>query len=159
MTQRRTPLLLSALLALVACQDTPLPTEVEVGEPSFLISDATFGDNEDFFWLPPNVPNPRKDKNFDVDEFDPNFDVTVRICVGPAPGVPGVTCETDTSPPTQFTDVEIDGRSEQYHVNWDTTDEDDGGSPDHHILVVVHLPDGPLLAGFADGDIVSLAWD
>ena len=150
---------LYSALFVAGCQDTSGPTEVDVAEPSFEIIDGTEpAGNPDFFWLPPNVPNPNGDPEFDEDEFDPNFEVIVRICDGTA--IVGTECAVQTIDDfTMSTDpaVEIPDGAEHYQVNWKTTGVPGGGSGDldHRILVIVEgLFEDPLLVGLADVDIV-----
>ena len=75
-------LTLSLALA-VGCRDSSLPTFVDdPGAPLIDIVDGAHGDdgNPDFFFLPPIAPNPKKDPDFEKNEFNPNLAPLVQIC-------------------------------------------------------------------------------
>ncbi len=144
----------------VGCQDASGPTDTVGSLPSFAIGDATFGGNVDFFWLPPNVPNPNGDPQFQEGEFDPNFEPIARVCFGEAPRNDATECGPSGElreflfrrVPTADA-VSVKPGADNYIANWSTNGVvfDDGRETiDYHILVVLEDE----LLGFADVDIV-----
>ena len=78
---KRIALLSLTAAFVVGCQDTPVGTDADLGEPAFLFSDGAHAGNADFFFLEPLVDDdPEDDPNFDPGEFDPNFAPVVFIC-------------------------------------------------------------------------------
>ena len=126
---RLTAFLPLAALALAACQrENPagLQTPEHAGPPSFLIADGAHGggNNPDFFFLPPMVPNPNQSPNWDADAFDPNLAPSVSICElnatteaqvnAGAPCKPGeVTYTFGGSSPTS-----VALRGDHYQLDW-----------------------------------------
>jgi len=51
-------------------------------DPSKMISDGAHGGNPDFFFLPPMVPNPVNNPNFEQGKFNATLgpSLTVEIC-------------------------------------------------------------------------------
>jgi hypothetical protein len=79
----RSLLQLLALALVFGCYDHEPPTAVKVAfDPSKIIGDGAHGGNPDFFFLPPLVPNPVNDPNFERGRFNnalqPNL--AVEIC-------------------------------------------------------------------------------
>ena len=80
---RPRPFALLAIALVMACHDTPQPTEpLTVSDPSKIISDGAHGGNKDFFFLPPMVSDPSKDPNYEAGQFNPTLGprLTVEIC-------------------------------------------------------------------------------
>jgi len=74
---------LAALTLAMACESARRPTEISAPtDPSKAITDGAHGGNPDFFWLPPLVPNPVNDQNFDQGKFNSTLQpsLTVEIC-------------------------------------------------------------------------------
>src|SRR3989449_1870569 len=114
--------LATAVIA-IGCRDQRLLQPPSHGGPAALIVDGAHSGNPDFFFLPPLVPDPTNDPNFDPGKFNPNLSPTAEVCVLTGnPGLGSVDCATDGSgnpllvlgPAT----MPLDG--EQYHLNWDT---------------------------------------
>lgn len=144
---------------LVGCQDTPRPTDPDLGEPAFLLSDGTNTGNEDFFFLPPLVDNPVNDDDFDPNEFDPNFDPIVVICGGQTDiNLPCNNLNLDPADRelTRFTattvpPVQVGPDGDLYIAEWNTDEFTLDPILDYRIIVEV---DGEVL-GFADIDVVD----
>jgi hypothetical protein len=76
-------LVLSAVALALACEDHQTPTGPSVPvDASRAISDGAHGGNPDFFFLPPLVPNPANDPNFEQGKFNSALQpsLTVEIC-------------------------------------------------------------------------------
>jgi hypothetical protein len=126
---RRLALPLAAIAAvsvlIVACQeDRSSPTSPVIGEPAGLISDGSTGGNEDFFFLPPLLPNPSRDPNFGDKMFNAYLSPRVEICQLDAEDG---SCLSPQPPdfPIIFTMHDGPGsviqvEDEHYHVNWHT---------------------------------------
>jgi hypothetical protein len=72
-----------SILALAACRDASPPGELSgPHDPSKMISDGAHGGNKDFFFLPPMVPDPSKDPNYEAGQFNSTLapSLTVEIC-------------------------------------------------------------------------------
>ncbi len=85
-------LTLSALALAFACEDQKAPTGPAglrpPANPSAMISDGAHGGNPDFFFLPPLVPNPVNDPNYDRGKANNALEASlaVEICeLGAAP--------------------------------------------------------------------------
>jgi len=83
MSRRTIPCI--SLAALAACQGentTGIQAPDHAGPPSSLIADGAHGagNNPDFFFLPPMVPNPIQSPNWDAAGFDPTLAPSVTIC-------------------------------------------------------------------------------
>jgi hypothetical protein len=77
-------LALSVLTIALACQDQSPPTGPKTpGGPAGLISDGAHGGNPDFFFLPPMVPNPVNDPNYEAGKFNGSLAsrLAVEICL------------------------------------------------------------------------------
>lgn len=89
----RLPVFVAALglLGLTACQPdstsmtSPAGEEASEGpetgapDPAFARSDGASGGNPAVWFLPPLVPNPQGDPEFEPDKFNPDLDVDIRI--------------------------------------------------------------------------------
>ena len=95
---RLTRFTLLAVLAagVAACGDSALPTAsddgsgIDIPDPSFAQSDGSTGGSDYVWFLPPLVPNPAGDPDYEPDKFDPTLDVTIEIfeCTSSEPGMP-----------------------------------------------------------------------
>jgi hypothetical protein len=150
--------LLAGTGGLLSCNDRVFsPEELIDGpappEPSFAISDAVHGEgNPDFFFLPPLVPDPTEDPDFDRDGFNSSLAPIVEICEAK----PETGC-LDTQPPgfplvsgqDSFDPVRLAG--DHYHVNWHTKRSDLDAAKTYRIRVIVAGTE----LGFADVDVVK----
>lgn len=140
---------------LVACQGDggPLDLNELAYDPAFLIADGQNGGNPDFFWLPPLVPNPTGNPDYQPEEFNPDLSPAVQICEGI--GTTGTACDgpeialfTMTSGPGgEFVRRETD----HYHVNWHTDEFNLDATKTYRMRVLI----GTTELGFADVDVVS----
>lgn len=143
-----------SLVALAACRGEPSgPLEPNSpGGPSFVILDGAHpSGNPDFFFLPPMVPNPSGDANFDAGGFNPNLEPGVTICALNAAEeseVPGASCSTEP-PPIEFVfgsganPVEVTTAGQHYRVNWKVPN-----TTTVFFRITVHV--GVEVLGFAD---------
>ena len=78
---RRSLLVFPALLFTLSCGDDNNPTGVRApGGPSQVISDGTrVGGNKDFFFLPPMVPPPYQNPDFEKGKFNPRLQGSLKI--------------------------------------------------------------------------------
>ncbi|PYO14831.1 MAG: hypothetical protein DMD31_06765 [Gemmatimonadetes bacterium] len=114
--------LATAVIA-IGCRDQRLLQPPAHGALAALIVDGAHSGNPDFFFLPPLVPDPTNDPNFDPGKFNPNLSPTVEVCVLTGnPGLGSVDCATDGSgnPVLVFGPATMPLDGEQYHLNWDT---------------------------------------
>jgi len=141
------------LLGLTGCADQSEPLSPE---PSWEISDAAHLDgNEDFFFLPPLVPDPSTHPAFNEDGFDPSQEPEVVISV-----VEGLECPVSATDgfPVTFTmstgpgseTVRLSEADEHYSVNWHT-DQFTLAAECYRITVQV----GGMPLGHADVQVVS----
>ncbi len=95
--------------------------------PSFAISDGAHSGNRNFFFLPPLVPDPSHDPDFDPGAFDPALQPSVEICLldgsacaasQPA-GFP-IVFTTTTGPGSET--VRLVPTDQLYLVNWNAGD-------------------------------------
>lgn len=145
--------LLASVFVWVAC-DTEQPTAPGDVEASFIIGDAAHGDYqfENFYWLPPMVPQPTTEGTFEgrlfpvvkileVQEFTDPTVPEAGIC--PADEEADLTFERYSGPAGHRVGVDVHGQ--HYHLNWDT-DEVPLGPGDYRISVCL----GHARIGFAD---------
>ena len=108
--------LLSVLV--VGCQDRPTVTAPPGGLLATISDGAQAGGNADFFFLPPLAGNPRSSPNFDAGKFNPGLRPVVRVFKYAAGG-----SRCSFAPDVQRYDLgvaPVEGRSEQYSINWNT---------------------------------------
>ena len=117
------------LFGILACDDVRGPVGPATPEPTADISDGRVeGGNEDFFFLPPVMPDPRTLNQYDAGAFNPNLRPSVQVCLlAGDPAAPGGTqCESgaDGQPVivASFPSgaVRVSSLDEHYAVNWDT---------------------------------------
>jgi hypothetical protein len=111
---------LAGLLLVVACQgDRGMAGTGPPEAPSFVISDgATNAGNADFFFLPPLVPNPRKNPNWTEGGFNPALAPAVEFCrLNQEPATPStpVSC---VGIATRLGPVTVSGSEQHYKVDW-----------------------------------------
>src|SRR5689334_19696260 len=71
---------LAALLFVVACKDNNPPTRISgPPDPSKIISDGAHGGNKDFFFLPPMVPLPVGNPDFELGQFNNTLKPSLRV--------------------------------------------------------------------------------
>lgn len=118
----------TTLALLAACQDHPTRP---VGPPSALVSDGRelYGGNPDFFILPPLLPDPSSDPNFEAGKFNPELLPDVVICLV---NTSTEECATDQPAglPIIYTSTSGPG-SETVRVV----------PEDEHYIVNIHVPD------------------
>lgn len=146
-----------------SCGDQDLMSP-EVPGPQFAISDAAHeGENPDFFFLPPLVPDPVGHVNFDEGEFNSDVKPVVFICeLEVIVGNPLATTECDpdaealkieftmnTGPGSET--VRLNEADEHYIVNWHT----DEFALDLDRFYRIHVRVGATPLGFADVDPLS----
>ena len=174
---RRLLVLPAFFLALGCTDDRQFTAPRAPGGPSEIISDGAHGGNKDFFFLPPMVPPPFQDPDFDQGEFNPRLQASLRIeictldpnqlsaegkplsttpCVGPliktfAPGsVDLVGVPSQQSGWWSNFNLPSDGF---YKVLWDTRQHDLALDKYYRLKVLLDGSDEPL--GYADVDPVS----
>jgi hypothetical protein len=154
-------LALSVLTVALACQDNSQPTgPMSPGGPAGLISDGAHGGNPDFFFLPPMVPNPANDPNYEVGKFNASLAsrLTVEICLlqGPPVNAQGQPVTTDCvagDPLKKFPagTVKLLGLPDGfYQVQWNTRESNLDVTMYYRIKVLIEGLDTPL--GIADVD-------
>ncbi len=158
LTTRWIVTLTGLLLFVGACEDAPLGQAdgFDLLEPSALIEDAAHsGGVENFYFLPPMVPNPAV-----AGVFDASFSPTVEICQ-----LDGSDCAA--SQPTGFPivytmstgpggeTVAVSAADEHYKVNWHT---DEFTLNETELYRISVLLDGNVI-GFADVDVVNSGKD
>jgi hypothetical protein len=140
---RRFALVSLAALVFVGCQDSQSPTPFGDGPPSLDISDGSQpGGNQDFFFLPPIVPNPSGTPNFDEGEFNPNLVLDVVICE-----LDGLECVEDVDVPSPG-EMTLSLTNEQYQVTWHTQDSDLTPLVNYRVSIV--LSNTSTVLGFRD---------
>ncbi len=71
---------ISALLFIVACKDNNTPMQISApADPSKIISDGAHGGNKDFFFLPPMVPLPVGNPDFELGKFNNALQSALKI--------------------------------------------------------------------------------
>jgi hypothetical protein len=154
-------LALSVLAIALACQDNSQPTGPKApGGPAGLISDGAHGGNPDFFFLPPMVPNPANDPNYEVGKFNASLQssLTVEVCLlqGPPVNAQGQPVATDcvAGPPVKkfaAGTVKLLGLPDGYYqVLWNTRESNLDVTKYYRIKVLIEGLDTPL--GIADVD-------
>ena len=106
----------------IGCRDQRLLQPPPHGGAAALIVDGAHSGNPNFFFLPPLVPDPSTDPNFDPGKFNPNLSPTVEVCLlSGNPALGSVDCATDGSgnPVLVFGPAAMPLDGEQYHLNWD----------------------------------------
>ena len=152
--------LFPVLLALAACGGerigAPAGLDGVNGGSNGVIWDGSREGNPEFFFLPPLLPNPSGDDEFDAGAFNGNWKPVVRICrlTTAAP----IQCESENGAPAylatyQGSAVTVSLADEHYAVNVNTRDE---WATTGTYRVHVFLPRvEPLLVGYADIVLVS----
>lgn len=146
-----------ATLVIVACRDKLLSPPADVPTPMTQIMDASHGGhNQDFFFLPPLVPDPSKHPAFDADGFDATQAPVVEVCL-----VGGGTCAAEQPPgfPLTYTmtsgpaseTIRLNATEQHYIVNWHTDQSTLDPSLTYRIRVLVAGAE----LGYADVDVVS----
>lgn len=174
----RSLLVLSAFLVAGGCKDARQSIGPRAPDgPAEIISDGSHGGNADFFFLPPMVPPPFQDPDFDAGQFNPRLQASLKIeictldsnllspegkplsttpCVGPliktfAPGsVDLVGVPSQQSGWWSNFNLPSDGF---YKVLWDTRQHELALDKYYRIKVLLDGSDVPL--GYADVDPVS----
>ncbi|HET9636549.1 MAG TPA: hypothetical protein VFP26_11510, partial [Gemmatimonadaceae bacterium] len=71
---------ISVLLLTAACRDANTPTQLAAPpDPSKIISDGAHGGNKDFFFLPPMVPLPLNNPDFEIGKFNNTLRSALKI--------------------------------------------------------------------------------
>lgn len=100
-----------------ACQDAP--SVLDVGAPSFATSDGAHGGNAHFYFLPPLVPSPDYDG-----EFNPYLKPTVVVSEWASGFVDtNPACVTGPIIRTFKDEVAVDATNQVYSVGWHTGDD------------------------------------
>ena len=160
MFRRSSLFVLASALIAVGCDDANNPAGPSTELPSAQISDGRYlGGNDDFFFLPPVLPDPKGTSNYNAGAFNAKLGPTVSVCqlAGNPINNPAVDCllRTDGKPVlvASFTSsqVQVSASGEQYHVNWKTDDSNLVLDRFYRLQVFV----GSVRLGFADIDPVS----
>src|SRR5437867_10338495 len=113
--KRALPFFIAAGLA-VACQDH-VPTIPSSG-PLAAISDAAHNSgNPDFFFLPPLVPDPSGDPNFEPSEFNSHLAPTVEVCEWNGSACGPVVARFSMTSGTGGEVIRVSTTDQQYVVN------------------------------------------
>ena len=113
----------AALAIVLACHAdrTVIPP---VASPLFEVSDGATDGNADFFFLPPLVPNPSSDLDFEAGDFNSHLSPKVRVCRLSEPDALGNrTCEADVPlAPGGLLEqpAPLVAGEEMYKYTWDT---------------------------------------
>ena len=142
---------IAALLLIATCEHSEKLTG-----PSFAISDGAHLGNRNFFFLPPLVPDPSHDPDFDPGGFDPSLLPSVEICLldgavcaaTQPPGFP-IVFTTTTGPGSET--VRLVLTDQLYLVNWNAGDFNLDPASFYRIRVVVAGAE----LGYADVDVVD----
>ena len=161
MQRARAPIAATLLLALAACSDQRDPSGPGAGEPAAIIFDGSRNDEaDDFFFLPPIMPDPSTHDNFDDGKFNTGLRPTVSICqLAADPNASPMTdCVLLDGAPILIADfassaVSMSTTNEHYQVNWHTDESSVLVDKFYRIQVFV----GSTRVGFADLDPVSSA--
>jgi hypothetical protein len=156
-------LTVSVLAIALGCKDNAPSGLTGPGAPTKpvgLISDGAHGGNPDFFFLPPMVPNPASDLNYEAGKFNSTLQpsLTVEICLLQAPPVnaQGQPVATDcvAGPPTKkfpAGTVQLLGAPDgHYQVQWKTRESNLDVTKYYRIKVLIEGLATPL--GIADVD-------
>lgn len=160
MQRARASIAATLLFVLAACSDQREPAGPGA-EPAAIIYDGSRNDDaDDFFFLPPVMPDPSRHDNFDAGKFNAGLRPTVSICqlAADPKANPMTDCALSNGAPILIADfpssaVSVSTTAEHYQVNWHTDD-----SPvlvDRFYRIQVFL--GSIRVGFADIDPVSSA--
>ena len=162
MKRRIAPIVMASVLLAVACDDTGEPLGPSSAPPAADISDGRFtGGNDDFFFLPPLMPDPRSEPLYDAGGFNGKLGPAVKVCQLAANPVlnPGTDCALGAnSQPivvASFAPSQVSVSADRYIVNWHTDE-----SPlfvDRFYRLQVFL--GAVRIGFADLDPVTSGRD
>ena len=161
MLRRRALIATSLLLALAACDDRN-PASPGSNDPAAIIYDGTRSDDaDDFFFLPPMMPDPKGHDNFDDGAFNAQLGPEVRICeLAADPNNNALTDCVLLADGTQkliasfsSSAVQVSVTGEHYQVNWHT--DDSPVAVDKFYRIQVYL--GSTRVGFADLDPISSA--
>ncbi|HXF95462.1 MAG TPA: hypothetical protein VNI61_05105 [Gemmatimonadales bacterium] len=146
----RLPLAAALTLAL-GCQADHAVTP-PFGPPAFALSDGAHDGNPDFFFLPPLLPDPSADPDFEPGDFNAHLRPTVEVCELETLGDGSVACVAG-DPVRRFeaSEVRVVPADEHYIVNWHTDESNLDVAKAYRIRVLV----GTELLGFADVDPVS----
>ncbi|MEJ2185484.1 MAG: aspartyl protease family protein [Gemmatimonadota bacterium] len=148
----------SVLLTLtLSCGDRSTAPLTDVPAPLDEIVDAAHGGgNQDFFFLPPLVPDPSGNAAFDADAFDASLAPVVEVCALDADGC--AATQPDMFPLTYTMSdgpgsetVRLDAEAENYIVNWHT--DDFGLDPD--VTYRIHVRVAGTELGHADVDVAE----
>lgn len=156
-------LILSVLSVTLGCQDHNAPTapaDKAPPPPSSMISDGANGGNPDFFFLPPMVPNPVNDPNYEAERFNdalgPRLTVEVCLLQGSPVDAQGRPVATDcvAGPPVKkfaAGTVRLLGMPDGfYQVSWNTRESNLDVTKYYRIKVLIEGSTTAL--GFADID-------
>ncbi|PYO63545.1 MAG: hypothetical protein DMD70_03720 [Gemmatimonadetes bacterium] len=92
-----------------------------MGRPTALVLDGAHNGDPEFFFLPPLVPDPSTDPNFDPAKFDATLAPTVEVCrLTGDPRSGPVFCVANAALVFGPVNAILDLTSQQYRVNWDT---------------------------------------
>src|SRR5712692_2186955 len=139
-----------AAILVTAC-DHPSPTALP-SRPQMAISDGAHGGtNPDFFFLPPLVPDPSNNPNFDAGKFNPLLSPVVRVCTWNGSACGATVAEFTTTSGLGSETIRVNTTDQHYIVNWHTDLSNLDPSLTYRILVSV----GSKQLGFADVDVVS----
>lgn len=109
-----------AVCIFTACRDQD-PVQSAQPDIQALILDGTHaGGNNDFFFLPPLVPNPVGTTNYDPGQFNAHLSPFAEVCELTADPrlIPTATCKAGlVFGPARMT---LDADNEQYQLTWDT---------------------------------------
>ena len=117
---KRWQLAVVAIAAISACTEQQV-TRPPVGRPTALVLDGAHNGDPEFFFLPPLVPDPSTDPNFDPAKFDATLAPTVEVCrLTGDPRSGPVFCVANAALVFGPVNAILDLTSQQYRVNWDT---------------------------------------
>ena len=164
MIRRRSRLLLASVVVAIGCDNVRDPSGPIVAPPTAKISDGRFsGGNDDFFFLPPLLPNPVGTANYNAGAFNGQLRPTVQVCELDAN--PLITSTADCAVGTDGSailvasfgpdQINVSVTDEQYAVNWNTSASN--LVVDRFYRLQVFL--GSVRIGFADIDPVSSGRD
>src|SRR5437667_12153623 len=117
---KRWQLAVVAIAAISACTEQQV-TRPPVGRPTGLVLDGAHNGDPELFFLPPLVPDPSTDPNFDPAKFDATLAPTVEVCrLTGDPRSGPVFCVANAALVFGPVNAILDLTSQQYRVNWDT---------------------------------------
>lgn len=110
----------AAVVTLAACTEKSPIQPARPDNINALILDGAHSGNDDFFFLPPLVPNPVGSQNYDPGKFNPRLAPVVEVCE--LTGDPRLPPTASCKPGLVFgpAPMTLDAASEQYRLNWDT---------------------------------------